>query len=110
MLSTWTNSFIKKPKKMSFEGEDGDEEILYVFRKALITNTGWLTMSAFLLLAPLVFNSFVLYAVSEFPGILSTKMVFIINTFWYIFAFGFMFDRFLNWFFNIHIITNPQHI
>jgi len=108
MSSIWTNSFIKKPKKMSFEGEDNDEEILYVFRKALITNTSWLVMSAFLLLAPVVFNSFVLYAIREFPGIFSPKMIFIINAFWYVFTFGFMFERFLNWFFNIHIITNKR--
>jgi len=108
MLDTLTNSFIKKPKQTSFEGEDHDEEILYVFRSAVITNVGWLVMSAFLLLAPIVFNSFILLATREFPNILSPSIIFIINIFWYIFTFGFMFERFLNWFFNIHIITNKR--
>lgn len=108
MLDTWTNSFIKKPKQMSFEGEDSDEEILFVFRRALITNAGWLFISAFLLMAPLMFNSFIMLVSKQAPGLFKPSFIFIINTFWYIFTFGFMFERFLNWFFNIHIITNKR--
>lgn len=108
MLETWTNSFIKKPKKMTFEGEDGDEEILYVFRRAVITNVGWVIMSVFFLLAPLLFNSFFILVAEQYPDLFSTKIIFIVNAFWYIFTFGFMFERFLNWFFNIHIITTKR--
>lgn len=108
MLDTWTNSFIKKPQKMSFEGEDGDEEILYVFRRAVITNLGWLATSVFLLVAPVVFNSLIVYVSREYAQLFRPSFIFIINVFWYIFTFGFMFERFLNWFFNIHIITNKR--
>jgi membrane protein YdbS with pleckstrin-like domain len=93
---------------MSFEGEDNDEEILYVFRKAVITNVGWLVVSAFLLMAPVFFNSAFLYLTKEFPDVFSPSLIFIINTFWYIFTFGYMFERFIHWFFNIHIITNKR--
>jgi len=108
MLNVWTRSFIKKPRRIAFEGEDGDEEILYVFRRAVITNAGWLAMSAFLFMAPVVFNSFLLDAVGDYPDAISPKLVFIVNSFWYVFSFGFMFERFINWFFNIYIITSKR--
>ncbi len=108
MIDTWTNSFIKKPDKMSFEGEDGDEEILYVFRRAVITNTGWLLIAIFLLLVPIVFNSFFVLLAKNYSALFNPVLVFIINTFWYVFTFGFMFERFINWFFNINIITNKR--
>ncbi|MFC1722021.1 PH domain-containing protein [Patescibacteria group bacterium] len=110
MLATLTNSFIDKPKKIKFEGEDNDEEILYVFRKAPITNVGWIFTSIILLLAPLVFNTFLLSLYEQFPGLVKPFHVFILNAFWYVFSLGYAFERFLNWFFNVHIITNKRII
>jgi len=101
-------TFIEKPKNTSFEGEDKDEQILYVFRKAPITNLGWILFSIFILLAPAIFNSFFVYTTNNFPGVIPPRTIFIINAFWYVFVFGYMFERFLNWFFNINIITNKR--
>ena len=39
---------------------------------------------------------------------LEPRIVFIINAFWYVFTFGYIFERFINWFFNIHIITDKR--
>ncbi len=108
MLDILTNSVLEKPDKTYFEGEDGDEEILYVFRKALITNVGWIVSSIGLLLAPLFFNAFIASFNNSYPNLLSLVLVFIVNAFWYIFTFGYMFERFLNWFFNVYIVTNKR--
>ncbi|MFC1756178.1 hypothetical protein ACFLZK_02180 [Patescibacteria group bacterium] len=108
MLKTWTNSFIENPKNTFFEGEDSDEKILYIFRKANITNLGWGLISIFLLLAPAVFNSFFIHITINYPDILKPSLIIIINIFWYLFTFGYIFERFINWFFNIHIITDKR--
>ena len=108
MLSTWTTSFIEKPKKISFEGKDDDEQILFVFRRATITNAPWMFISVLMLLAPILFDSFFLMLNNEYPNVLTPILIFIANAFWYVFTFGYIFERFLNWFFNIHIITDKR--
>ena len=108
MLKTLTASVIEKPEDTYFEGEDGDEEILYIFRQAAITNLGWLVSGIVLLLAPVVFDSFIFSINREFPGIFTPSLIFIVNIFWYIFAFGYIFERFLHWFFNVYIITSKR--
>jgi len=108
MLSTLINSFIKKPEKMYFEGEDGDEEILYVFRKALITNLGWTLLVILLIFVPTSFNGFLASVQAKIPLVVTPTFIFIINALWYLFVFGYAFERFLNWFFNVHIITNKR--
>ena len=108
MLKTLTQSFLEKPSKICFEGEDKDEEILYIFRKAIITNVGWATFGIILFFVPLTFNQFLLEAGQRFPQTFSTGTILLVNLFWYVFSIGFVFERFLNWFFTVHIITNKR--
>lgn len=108
MVSTLISSFIPNPKEMNFEGEDNDEKILYVFRRALITNVGWIFSSLMLFLLPLAFNVFLRDMKTNYPNMMTGYLIFVINLFWYVFAFGYFFERFLNWFFNVHIITSKR--
>lgn len=108
MLKTLVRSFIKNPEKAGFEGEDNDENILYIFRRAGITNVPWLISSLFLFLLPVFFNTFILEVNSGGHFSISAGTIFVINLFWYIFSSGYMFERFLNWFFNVYIITNKR--
>lgn len=108
MLDTLTNSMLEKPDDTDFEGKDGDEEILYVLRRATITNAGWIMIGVVLLLAPLGFNTIIIEINKQFPNLITTTLAFIINLFWYIFALGYIFERFINWFFNVYIISNKR--
>ena len=99
---------MEKPSKICFEGEDNNEEILFIFRKAVITNVGWALFGLVLLLVPFIFNSLLLQAVDNFPNTFSNSTIFIVNAFWFIFTIGYLFERFLNWFFTVHIITNKR--
>lgn len=108
MIDILTHSFLEKPKKVSFEGEDKDEDVVYVFRKALITNVGWLLFTMFLLVIPLIVNVLVAQAASNYPKAISASNVFIFNAFWYLGTFGFAFERFLHWFFNIYIVSDKR--
>ena len=108
MLSTLTKSFIEKPKEMCFEGEDKDEEILYVFRKALITNMRWVAFTALLLIVPVFFNTLLSDLSAASSNFINTRIVIILNAFWFLFTLGFAFERFINWFFTVHIITSKR--
>ncbi len=108
MLKTLTQSFIQSPNKIQFEGEDRDEEVLYVFRQSVIVNLGWTLVSIGLFAAPIFINTFLFDLSKENPGAIGFGFIFTVNTFWYLFSFGFTFERFLNWFFNVYIITNKR--
>jgi len=61
-----------------------------------------------MLLVPFILS--IIYAgiaVNNLPT-LSSKLAFILNLFWYLLTFGFVFQNFLNWFFNVYIITNKK--
>jgi len=101
MLKTLTRSILQKPE-MTFYGEDRGEKILYVFRRGIITNIGWFLTVTIMLFAPSAIN----YTFSEMP----IKFIILVNAFWYLITCGIFFERFLNWFFNVYIITNKRII
>lgn len=104
------SSFAENPQKMAFEGEDHNEKILYVLRRAFITNIGWLTAAIALFFIPIAINALLLRYNINNPGAIRPGFVLVINSFWYLFVFGFIFERFLNWFFNVYLITNQRVI
>ncbi len=108
MVDVLLKSFVANPKGVCFEGEDRDEKILYIFRKAVITNVGWLFFGGILFVMPVFFSPYLNGVSESYPNIINERIVFIVNMFWYIFTFGYVFERFLNWFFNIHIITDKR--
>lgn len=110
MVKTLIKSFIQTPKNFCFEGEDRDEEILYVLRKAPITNIWWILILVAMLIAPMLINSYLLKLNSEYPKAIPGSFVFVVNSFWYLATFGLAFERFLNWFFNVYIISNKRLI
>lgn len=110
MFNTLFSSRLKQPDNIAFDGEDSDEHILYVFRRALLTNADWLFISILLVLTPLVAQTILAFASSETMSQVPTRFLFTVNAFWYLFTVGFVFQNFLNWFFNVYIITNKRII
>jgi hypothetical protein len=107
-MSILLSSFIEKPKKTSFDGEDHDEHIKYVLRRSFITNLDWMATATIMIFIPLILD--IVYAnaaANNFPT-LSTGTAFVLNIFWYLLTFGFIFQNFLNWYFNVYIITNKK--
>lgn len=108
MMSQLFSSFVTDTKNMRFQGEDGGEEILYVVRKHFVTNIGWIFLTFFFLLVPVLVNSVFLSNTLIQSSSESFRFLFIASLFWYLFVFGFVLERFLNWFFNINIVTNHR--
>lgn len=101
-------SFIKNPERTGFDGEDADEHILYIVRRSFITNIYWIFGSILIFLAPVVFNYVIFALNNQNSGFIPAEFTFVLNIFWYLFAFGFIFEKLLGWFFNVNIITSKR--
>ena len=96
-------SILENPKNITYEGEDKDEHILYVFRQSFITNIPWLLIATLLLIIP----AFLLPLV---PPFIHESFRLPIVLFWYLIVFGYSFQHFLNWFFNVYIVSDKKII
>lgn len=103
-------SFIRNPSDMGFDGEDQDENIILLLRRHLITNLDWVLISVFLFLIPNLTLLFFNFLGIRTPAFLSIRLISVLNIFWYLFTLGYIFENFLNWFFNIYIVTNKRII
>lgn len=91
---------------VSFEGETSGEIVLFVLRAHPITNLPWIALTIFLVLLPIILGpAFELLNLS-LPISLQNK--FLILSIWYLFIFGFAFQNFLYWYFNIYMLTNKR--
>ena len=96
-------SFIQNPKGVKYSGEDNDENILYIFRQSFLINIPWIVGSFLLLFVPFIVIPFV-------PSFINLSFIFSTTLFWYVFIFGYVFQQFMNWFFNVYIITDKKII
>ncbi|EKD99710.1 MAG: hypothetical protein ACD_22C00194G0002, partial [uncultured bacterium] len=108
MTAAILSAFVKDPPHTSFDGEDSGEKVTYVLRKSFITNIGWIFLTLLFIFIPAFVNTLFVALDIESPGFISSNFAFILNAAWYLFTFGYIFERFLNWFFNVYIITNKR--
>jgi len=95
-------SFATFPKKVSFETQSDDEEVILFLRQHPIVNVKWILIVIFMLVLPSVFSFFPPY--SNLP----INFQFVITLGWYMFVFGYAFAKFMGWFFNIYILTDER--
>lgn len=93
-----------KPKAISFETQRKKEEIILLMRRHWITNLGWLLLTLLLILLPLFFSLFPLFQ------ILPTRFKLMAIPIWYLLTFAFFLENFLNWYFNVYIVTDERVI
>jgi membrane protein YdbS with pleckstrin-like domain len=100
-------SFVARPTNTRYDGEDSDETILYILRRSAITNLKWMLFAGILLVLPIIINSTFL-TTTDLTDILPPKIIFLANLLWYLITFGYIFQSFVNWFFNVYIISNKK--
>lgn len=108
MIGQLCSSHLKSPEKMVFDGKDLDETILYVIRRGFITNIPWIASTIVLVFAPSVVIPFFSSLNTAALTIVSIKFGVVLTLFIYLFTFGFFFQNFINWFFNVYIITDKR--
>ncbi len=105
------SAYYEHPGNVSFQTQEDDEEILLFLRRHLITNFPWILTSLILMLFPLLFlliNSLLPF-VDLFPGFsLSANYWILITLFYYLVVLAFIFARFIDWFYNVSIVTQKR--
>lgn len=98
-------SILEKPIRAKFNGQESGEEIVFLLRRHWVTNLPWVFGSLVALVFPsLLFNFPEIFGIA-FP---SARVYFIFTLIWFLFVFGFVFERFLNWYFNVYVFTNKR--
>lgn len=95
-------SFCYYPDHVDFIEKDPDEKIVLLIRRHPITNIPWMIASILMLFAPIVIVNL------PFLNFLPERFLIITIIFWYILTLAFAFEKFLNWFFNVNIITDQR--
>ena len=92
------------PPLLTFESQNKEEEILLLMRRHIITNVPWILGFLVMVLAPL--------SLSFFPMLdfLPIRFQSLLLIFWYLFSFGWFWEQFLAWYFNVYIITDERVI
>jgi uncharacterized membrane protein YdbT with pleckstrin-like domain len=94
-------------EKVTFEGEWDDENVIILRRAHFIVNLPWLVSTVVALGVP-----FLVWAFFKFvPGIrisINHQTTLLLNSVWFLVVFFVAFQTFLNWYFNIYIITNKR--
>lgn len=107
MISNSSNplaSLSYRPKKFNFEGRQSGEETILFLRKHPITNIQWIVVAILLLMGPYILEPLGL------DKILPQGFFFVIMLFWYLVTMAYVIENFLNWFFNINIVTDERII
>jgi len=102
------NSMIKSPEQTTYEGEDSDEKILYVIRESTWVLVPGLLVVVALILLPVVLFPYIYSMNIKLELGIKSGFLTSLNIFWYLFSFGYLFQVFINWYFNIFIITNKK--
>jgi hypothetical protein len=101
-------AFIKDPEKTFYDGKDADEVVLYVIRKSLLTVIPALLAFGALVIIPIFLVPFAAIENAKIGYVFSPSFITAITAFWYLVTFGFGFQIFVNWYFNVFIITNKK--
>jgi hypothetical protein len=97
-------AFAVRPSHIRYTAQEGDEKIVLFLRRHFFTNVGWIIFTFCLAIIP--FFAFGFFSFDFVP--LSFRLIGVIG--WYLLVFAYAFERFLSWFFNIHIVTDERII
>jgi hypothetical protein len=107
--STPLTAFVIHPKDIRFDTQEPDEEVVLFLRQHIIVLLPKLAIGILFFIAPLIVFPFILRFLST-PIEIPPGYVIVGTMFWYIALFGFVFTQFLQWYFNIFIVTNRRII
>jgi hypothetical protein len=104
------SAFLALPRNTSFDAQERGEKIILLIRRHWVTNTWWIAIAIFLTVLP-VFLFPPLFA-GEFPLIpkFAPRVITLTTVIWYLISLMFVFENFLNWYFNVSIVSNKRII
>jgi len=100
-------SFWQNPHGVYFDTQEANEHILLFLRRHFITNLPWLFSSFLLVFVPLIIGYLFSFIHYPFPA-LSPIFVSAIVAMYYLFVFTNAYVHFLDWYYNISLITHKR--
>ena len=97
-------AYAVRPRRVKFETQEKKEKIVLLLRRHWLTNVGWVLVAVLMVLAPLGLKFLPL--LTFLPGRFQVMTV----VMWYLMTMGFVFEKFLSWFFNVNIVTDERII
>lgn len=96
------SALIIRPKNLSFDTQEKEEKIIFLARRHLITNLKWILIALVMLLLPSIIFRFSpeFFANFQYRSLLALI--------WYLLTFSYVFQNFLLWVFNVHIVTDER--
>jgi uncharacterized membrane protein YdbT with pleckstrin-like domain len=101
------SSYLIKPYGIHFETQETEEEILIFLREHPIVNVGWITMAIILILLPLTLIPLLMNDLLFLKNLPPGYYV-VLPFLWYLGIFGYIFTNFMQWYFNVYIVTNKR--
>ena len=106
----YLHSLIKNPVNTSYDGKDQDEEVLLLVRRSLIAAFVWFLSGMAYFVVPFFVIPYISKIHLEGNPVFSSMFIFSLIFFWYLFLFGYFFREFLDWYFEVLLITNKKII
>ena len=101
-------AFCDHPNGITFENQESDEVILLFLRRHPITNLSWVFVATLLILTPLLVYTFLPSIPLQLFSSLRNEFVRVFLIFYYLIVFSFILVQFLDWYFNISLITQKR--
>lgn len=99
-------AFFDRPEHINFIEQEESEHIILLLRRHWVTNVPWILTSIFAILLPFAFFYLEeMFNLQISPNIPANIFVAAIVS-WYILTVAYIIENFLNWYFNIYIVTN----
>lgn len=101
-------AFVERPRKMRFETQTHDEEVVLLLRRHWFTNLPWMALVLVMTLVPLLV--FKLNFLGQTDAILAIPFRFQLvgSLVWYILTLGLAFESFMMWYFNVFLLTDRR--
>lgn len=100
-------AYVVHPENCQFEGQDPDEKILLLLRAHPILNIPWIILALLIFSSPFFIPIILPFTGLNFSIIPSTfQLIFLIIN--YLLVLVIVFEGFLNWYFNVTIISNEK--
>ncbi len=100
-------SFAERPSPIRFETQHEKEIVELFLRQHVIVNLGWVLTAIVMIVAPWVIFP-VFFSLITLPFTIPANYIVVAVLAWYLGTFGFVLANFIDWFFNIYIVTNER--
>ena len=102
------SSFVVRPRGVRFETQEHTEEVVLLLRRHFITNVPWIIGVIILIFAPFIAVPILTTLLENTLSFISSAWMGILTLFWYLVTLGFLLFNFLDWYFNVYIITDRR--